>query len=229
MSCRVLGGSEGEEVVQYDDSLSQASADSGQNVPSRRRRRHSSSSSSIDNDPNKRARVGDPFEKGATVFRDSNVKISAKSVAHKRFTRFAVKDHLYNLTISNMSPGEEPLVLNISKALKNAIKNILDSLRPIYGKDLHHQVYITVIEKKILHGLNSGNYDLNTPSSIIANRVLSMLYNYLKSFQTLRINPSFKVQVKVLSVPHMAHMEISKRLKRKYPPYRKHLYYNVRH
>ncbi len=95
-------------------------------------------------------------------------------------------------------------------------------MKNVYGKDLHHQVYITIIEKKILHGLNSGNYDINTPSGIIANRVLSMLYNYLKSFQTLRINPSFKIQVKVLSVPHMSYMETKKRIKKL--PYKKNIY-----
>ncbi len=91
--------------------------------------------------------------------------------------------------------------------MKKALEAVLNSLKLVYGRDLHHQVYVTIIENKILHGLNSGNYDINTPSSIISNRVLSMLYNYLKSYQTLRINPSFKIQVKVLSVPHMTYLE----------------------
>ncbi len=68
---------------------------------------------------------------------------------------------------------------------------------------------------------------MNTPSLIIANRVLSMLYNYLKSFQTLRINPSFKIQVKVLSVPHMTYME-SKKQRRKKRPYQKQIYHSSR-
>ncbi len=196
-----------------DDNAEQDQNLEDNNKPKRSKRARSKSS---DDDPNKRAKLGDPFasEEGTIVFNNSSVKIKAKSIAHKRFTRFSLNDHLYNLTIKNLSGGNEPLVINITKAIKEALKNVLDRLKTVYGKDLHHQVYVTIIENKILKGLNSGNYDINTPSEIIANRVLSMLYNYLKSFQTLRINPSFKIQVKVLSVPHMAYLENSKRAKR---------------
>ncbi len=81
---------------------------------------------------------------------------------------------------------------------------------------MHHQVYVTLIEKNLLKGLNSGNYNINTPSYIIANRILSMLYNYLKSYQTLRLNPSFKIQIKVLSVSHMAHRRLMQARNRRY-------------
>ncbi len=164
---------------------------------------------------------------GTTVYSDRSIVVKAQSVAHKRFTRFALNDHLFNLSIKNVSKKREPLVLNLSKAIKEAIKNVLELLKLSYAQNLHHQVYITIIEQKILNGLNSGNYDLNTPSNIISNRVLSMLYNYLKSFQTLRLNPSFKIQVKVLSVPHMAYMQkmhVRKPSKKK----PKHFYYNMR-
>ncbi len=188
--------------------------------PKRRKRSKPSRPSSID-------KIGEPFSnQGTSVYKDSTVEVKAKSIAHKRFTRFSVNDHLYNLTIKHLKHAKRPLVMNISKALKMALKNVLDSLKAVYGKDLHHQVYVTIIENKILHGLNSGNYDINTPGIIIANRVLSMLYNYLKSFQTLRINPSFKIQVKVLSVPHMRYLDTPRGQKR-VPAYRKRIYRNT--
>ena len=192
------------------------------NNASPKQRRKRSRSRSLDNDPNKRAKLGNPYEEDTSVYNDSTVKVTAKSIAHKRFTRFSVNDHLYNLSVTHLKEGNEPLVVNIANGLKTALKTVLDSLKLVYGKDLHHQVYVTIIENKILHGLNSGNYDINSPSSIIANRVLSMLYNYLKSYQTLRINPSFKIQVKVLSVPHMTHLETVGKLRNS--SYQKQIY-----
>ncbi len=169
----------------------------------------------MEHDPNKRAKVGDPFLEGKTVYSDQTVTVKAKSVSHKRFTRFSLGDHLYNIEITPKKE-EEPLVLNISAALKQSLIRVLENLKRVYAKHLHHQVYVTIIEKKIISGLNSGNYDINVPSNIIANRILSMLYNYLKSYQTLRVNPSFKVQIKVLGVSHMAHRLRSRKQVRRY-------------
>ncbi len=173
-------------------------------------------SPNLENDGNKRAKVGDPYVEGKTVFKNQAVSIKAKSVSHKRYTRFSLQDHLYNIELAP-TRRKAPLIINISKALKTSLIKVLDKLKEVYAKNLHHQVYVTIIEQKILKGLNSGNYDINTPSYIIANRILSMLYNYLKSYQTLRINPSFKIQIKVLSVSHMAHMRrLQKRKRNKY-------------
>ncbi len=135
---------------------------------------------------------------------------SVKRAAFKRNLRFGIDDHLYNLNIDGRR-RQPPLVSNVAKGLKIALIQLLNDLKHLYDKNNYHQVFVTVIEKNILRGLNSGNYDLATPSSIIANRVLSMLYNYLKSFQTLRLNPSFKVQLKVLSLRNMRHLRRSKR------------------
>ena len=179
-------------------------------IRSRRKRKDSDA----DNDPNKREKVGDPFESGRTVFKDKNLQIEVQSIAHKRNHRFSLDDHLYNMKIEARN-NESLLVFNVASALRVALTKVLDQLKSSYAKDLHHQVYVTVIERKILNGLNSGNYDINTPSRIISNRVLSMLYNYLKSYQTLRINPSFKIQLKVLSVKHMDHLRRSERLRKK--------------
>ena len=68
-----------------------------------------------------------------------------------------------------------------------------------------------MIEKNILKGLNSGNYSLNTPSWQIARWVMAMLYNYLKSRQTLKLNNSFKIHIKVLSTRHANDLEQNKR------------------
>ncbi len=63
-----------------------------------------------------------------------------------------------------------------------------------------------------------GNYDLNTDPKIVANWVMSMLYNYLKSDQTMRLNPSFGIQIKILSVAH------TESLKKKKKQFRQHIF-----
>ncbi len=207
--CRFPGADESDDISIAEENISEGS---------KRKRGFDGGSLSpiLENDENKRAKVGDPYANGKIVFKNQAVSIKAKSVSHKRYTRFSLQDHLYNIELSP-TKRKAPLVTNISKALKSSLIKVLDKLKEVYAKNLHHQVYVTIIEQKILKGLNSGNYDINTPSYIIANRILSILYNYLKSYQTLRINPSFKVQIKVLSVSHMAHMRrLQKRKNNKY-------------
>ncbi len=76
----------------------------------------SSASEDLENDPNKRAKVGDPYVEGKMIFKNEKVTVKAKSVSHKRFTRFSLQDHLYNIEI--LPNAKSPLVLNISMALK---------------------------------------------------------------------------------------------------------------
>ena len=134
-----------------------------------------------------------------------------KQVDHKRITRFSLNDHLYNINISSRR-RDLPLLSSVEKGLKISLIAAIENLKSLYNSQNHHQIYVTIIERQILRGLNSGNYDLNTPSIIIANRVLSMLYNYLTSYQTLRLNKSFKVQIKVLSTVHNEAIRRSKRI-----------------
>ncbi len=175
-------------------------------------------SSNLENDPNKREKVGNDFEKGTIVFSDNNVAISVKSVANQRNTRFRVDDHLYQI---NIKPHRRtpPLLLSLERAIREALFAILLKLKHMYGSNLHHQIYLTIIEQSILHGLNTGNYEINSPANIIINRVMTILHSYLKSKQTLRLNNSFKIQIKVLSHRHMQHLVSTK------PKFQKHLYH----
>ena len=161
------------------------------------------------------------------MYDDNNINIKGAQIDHKRHTRFSTDDHLYNINIDIKQGTRSPLIFNIAKALKSALITLINQLKPQYTKDNHHQIYVTVIERQILRGLNSGNYDINTPSVIIANRIMSMLYNFLKSYQTLRLNPSFKVQIKVLSVRHMN--SLLQRKRRKNRNYSHHIYRTQRY
>ena len=157
------------------------------------------------------------LEKGMVAFSDKNVGITVKSVSNQRNTRFRADDHLYQI---NIVPHRRtaPLLLSLEKALHEALTTILMQLKTLYVENLHHQIYLTIIEQNILHGLNTGNYDINAPANIITNRAMTILHSYLKSKQTLRLNNSFKIQIKVLSHRHTQHLVTHKQ------KFKKHVY-----
>ncbi len=173
----------------------------------------------LENNPEKRNEVGNIFEKGTTVFSDHNLVIKIKSIQNQRNTRFRTDDHLYQI---NIEPRRRtaPLLLNLERALREALIKILMKLKGMYARNLHHQIYLTIIEQNIIHGLNTGNFDINTASNVIINRAMTMLHSYLKSKQTLRLNSSFKIQIKVLSHRHTQHLVATK------PNFKKHVYHD---
>ncbi len=151
---------------------------------------------------NEPQRAHAPFPKnGKVVYENSSLKISAQEVKHKKYSRFNIGDHLYSLTF-HTKDSNQPLIMEIEKSLELALIAVLHQLKNSYAKGEDFQVYITVLGKGIKSGLNSGNYSLRTPPEKIVRWVLSMLYNFLKSKQTMKLNGSFHVKIKVLSVEH---------------------------
>ncbi len=164
------------------------------------------------------SRTHDPYIQGTVVVQMPTFDLKVKSVSHVRRTRYNLSDHLYSIWVEQKKRGRPPLLLDLEEALERAIILVLDELKTVYSKK-DHQIYVTIIDRHITSGLNSGNYSLQTPSSKIARWMMSMLYNFLKSKQTLRLNKSFKVQVKVLSVSHTRDLEQNR------PRFQRHVYH----
>ncbi len=159
------------------------------------------------------------YLQGTKVFENDLYSVFVKGVQHKRRTRYSLSDHLFIMWIEPKKSGT-PLIFDLESALETALTHVLDRLKRVYDSvQNQNQIYITVTEKNILHGLNSGNYSLHTPSAKIVRWVLSMLYNYLKSEQTLRLNDSFKIQIKVLSHRHVQDLE------KRRADFKKHIYH----
>ncbi len=163
-------------------------------------------------------RTSNPFEEGTTVYSDQKFDIIVKSVSHKKNNRYKINDHLYRISFHRKTPDKLKL-LNLESAIEVALIKIIDKLKRVYRKDNQHQIYVTVIEKRIKNGLNSGNYSLNTPSRVIARWVLSMLYNFLKSKQSMKLTKSFNVMIKVLSVRHIRDLVKNKSKNKKFRPH----------
>ena len=137
---------------------------------------------------------------GKTVYQSPSFSITVQQIEHTRRTRYSMDDHLYDIRIHPKQGQQMPFLLNIEPALQTALTYVLELLKQLYPAQNNHQLYVTILDRSLLKGINTGNYSLNTPSQFIVRYVLAQLYNFLKSNQTLVLNQSFKLQVKVLSV-----------------------------
>ncbi len=167
---------------------------------------------------------GEEMQRGEPIYQDSQVAIFVQQVKHKKRTRFAVDDHLYQVKIvSKTKNAGAPLLINIDTAIDHALVKILDNLKSMYPSRQSRQIYLTIIEKGILNGICSSNWDINTPSEKLSRHVVTQLYNYLKSNSTLRLNPSFKIMIKVLSLSHSQDLE-ERPPRRGKKPWKKHVF-----
>ncbi len=151
------------------------------------------------------------FLQGTDIYDDGSYIAHIKAVSQRRRTRYSLSDHLFSVRIRPKRHTPMPFLIDLDETIGTAIIRIIDRLKVAYRPLSQNQIYITVIEKHILNGLNTGNYTLNAPSAMIAEWVLGIIYNYLKSRQTLKLNKSFKIQIKVHSSRHTRDMEKNKR------------------
>ncbi len=162
------------------------------------------------------------YSQGSVAYEDNLYKVFVKAVRHKKPTRYSLSDHLFNIWVESKlaRSRQPPLLFDLEYVLEKALVEILDRLKAVYhAQENQNQIYITVLEHNMLNGLNTGNYSLNTPAIKIVRWVLSMLYHFLKSNQTIRLNDSFKIQIKVLSLRHTQALEKKRR------GFVKHLYH----
>ncbi len=166
------------------------------------------------------ARIEHPFPRnGKVLFQSQYLRSIVKEVAHKRYSRFNVADHLYSLNFEVNDNRRRPRLVDIEEVLHLSLISVLEKLKKSYPPDEDFQIYLTVIAPGIKSGLNTGNYSLRTPSAKIVRWMLSMLYNYLKSNQTLKLDKKFHVKIKVLSVEH------TKSLQKHRQSFKKHVYH----
>ena len=150
-------------------------------------------------------------ERGTIIVNNSDYAIRVKATSHARQTRYSLQDHLYNIWVEQKDRGPAPYIIDLEEGLEKALVAVLNHLKNSYPSQNNYQLYVTIVDNSITSGLNSGNYSIKTPSDKIARWMMAMLYNYLKSNQTMQLNNSFKIQIKVLSIPHTNDLVRSRR------------------
>ena len=145
-----------------------------------------------------------PFNQQQVIYNDaeSNLSLKIKKIRHQRETNY-LEDHLFEISVTeNRRSQNPPFLISLLMIFRTAIIEILNNLAQFYDERNNHQMYMTVIDDSINHGLNTGNYNIRSDPNTITERVLTMLYNFLTSHMSLRLNQSFRFNIKVLSLRH---------------------------
>ena len=145
------------------------------------------------------------------IYENESMELSIEKTNFLRQKKFKIHDHLFHMKIKlKNSNTSAPLLRNILQFLQIAFEHILQNIRTLYNKDDHNIAFLTLFQKPMINGLNTGGFDIQESSSEMVQRVLSMLEQFLVSNQSLQLDDTFKVYLKVLSIRHMNQKKITK-------------------
>jgi len=141
------------------------------------------------------------------VYETPELKMTVEKGVLRRQKVFKVLDQMFHFKIVPKHPTQKPLLMSILSFLHAAIIFILDEIKIHFQEEDHNVAYLTLFQKPMVNGLNTGSFDLQDPNAAaeMTDRVLSMLYEYLLSNQSLVLNETFQIYLKILSVDHMAY------------------------
>jgi hypothetical protein len=141
---------------------------------------------------------------------------------HQRQKIFRIEDHIYYIKLRVKQGQEAPLLVDILEALVEGFNYILSNLRNFYDENHHNMAYMTLYQEPMVNGLNTGGFDIQENASEMVDRLLRMLNNFLISNQSMQVNETFKVYIKVLSIDHLNHKKQNpqrkKVIKKKFKP-----------
>lgn len=152
------------------------------------------------------ATTSDPTD---LVYESEDFQLFVKKESHKKQKLFRLQDHLFTLRIKPKEGVEMPFLSNILDFLHAGFIHILDEIKKFYNPEEHNIAYLTLFQQPMSSGLNTGAFDLQDAQAAgeITDRILSMLAQYLLSNQSLTLNDSFQVFVKILSIDHMKYQK----------------------
>ena len=141
---------------------------------------------------------------------------------HQRQKIFRIEDHIYYIKLRVKDGKQAPLLVDILQALSEGFNYILTNLRNLYDHSHHNIAYMTYYQEPMINGINTGGFDIQLNSAEMIERLMKMLNQFLISNQSLRVNDTFKVYVKVLSIDHLNHKKQNpprkKVIKKKFKP-----------
>ena len=146
------------------------------------------------------------------VFEEGNLQLIIEKGDHIRQRKFRLEDHLFYLKIKLKNPNlEVPYLRDILNFLEVGFDYIISEVRKFYDNNDHNVGYLTLYQQPMINGLNTGGFDIQENGSEIVERVLKMLEQFLISNQTLKLDNTFKVFLKVLSISHIKYNKTNKR------------------
>lgn len=145
----------------------------------------------------------DLFLEKTPLYENDHIKIFVVKDYLKRQKIFKLDDHLYSLKVE-VKDGHPPLLTSLLDVLREAFEFMIKSLKNFYHANDRNIMYMTIYQNSMQSALNSGGFELhgNQPQNMV-NYALNMLNRFLNSNATLKLDDSFCVYFKVLSVQHV--------------------------
>ena len=147
--------------------------------------------------------VGSDFSTNL-AYENENFELIIERANHLRQKKFNLEDHLFHMKIRLKNSTSAPLLRDILEFLDKGFDYILTNIRRFYNPQDHNVAFLTLYQAPMINGLNTGGFDLQESSNQLIERILTMLEQFLVSNQTLKLDETFKVYLKVLSIEHMS-------------------------
>ena len=168
-----------------------------------------------------------PRDQSATefVYENDQLQLFIVKANHIRQKKFRLEDHMFHMKINLKSGVEPPLLRDILNFLEIGFNHILTNIKSFYKPEDHNIAFLTLYQEPMINGLNTGGFDIQESALEMVERVLKMLEQFLVSNQTLHLDDSFKVYLKILSIEHLKFKANSKpriQQKRTHQFYKKH-------
>jgi hypothetical protein len=121
---------------------------------------------------------------------------------------------MFYIKILLKKPHEQPpLLSDLLQLFQNGFQYILRNLSTFYNPNDHNVIFLTLYQEPMINALNTGGFDIQEGIDEMIERVLKMLQQFLISNNSLRLNNTFKVYVKVLSIDHIKYKKSRKKKK----------------
>jgi hypothetical protein len=146
---------------------------------------------------------GNLFLQKTPLYENDHIKVYVVKDYLKRQKVFKLDDHLYSVKVE-VKDGHPPLLTSLLDILRKAFEFMIKSLQKFYHANDKNIMYMTIYQDSMQSALNSGGFELhgNQPENMV-NYSLNMLNRFLNSNATLKLDNSFCVYFKVLSVQHV--------------------------
>ena len=136
-------------------------------------------------------------------YENDKLQMFIEKADHIKQIKFRLQDHLFHMKIQLKQGVEPPLMRDILEFLQIGFNHILTNIKSFYKTEDHNIAFLTLYQEPMINGLNTGGFDIQESSIDMVERVLKMLEQFLVSNQSLRLNDTFKVYLKILSIEHL--------------------------
>jgi len=138
-------------------------------------------------------------------FENDSLKLFLQKSEYQRGTKFSHLDSLFNIKIIPKADPKNPLFLkDILDILDQGLKYILAKLKSFFPENPNTLSFLTLYQDGMTNGLSTGGYSLGEESSLMVDKLMQMVFNFLLSDENLVVNKGFKIYVDVYSKEHNA-------------------------